>query len=61
MVLVLLTLMMARTYPNSTFIGFDFHKESIEKANEFAKKEANINNVKFEISSVNSLAVIMIL
>lgn len=47
------TLMMARTYPNSTFTGFDFHKESIEKANEFAKKEANINNVKFEISSAS--------
>ena len=38
------TLMMAKTYPNSTFTGFDFHKESIEKAKESAKKE-KINNV----------------
>jgi 2-polyprenyl-3-methyl-5-hydroxy-6-metoxy-1,4-benzoquinol methylase len=46
------TLMMAKTYPNSTFTGFDFHKESIEKAKESARKE-NINNVKFEVSSAS--------
>jgi hypothetical protein len=46
------TLMMAKTYPNSTFRGFDFHKESIEKAREYAKRE-NINNVKFEVSSAS--------
>src|SRR5919204_6051346 len=46
------TLMMAKTYPNSTFTGFDFHKESVEKAKESAKKE-NINNVKFEVSSAS--------
>jgi SAM-dependent methyltransferase len=46
------TLMMAKTYPNSTFTGFDFHKESIEKAKESANKE-NINNVKFEVSSAS--------
>ena len=46
------TMMMARTYPNSSFIGFDFHKESIEKAKESAKKE-KINNVKFEVSSAS--------
>ena len=43
---------MAKAYPNSTFTGFDFHKESIEKAKESAKKE-NINNVKFEVSSAS--------
>jgi SAM-dependent methyltransferase len=46
------TLMMAKTYPNSIFTGFDFHKESIEKAKESAKKE-NITNVKFEVSSAS--------
>jgi 2-polyprenyl-3-methyl-5-hydroxy-6-metoxy-1,4-benzoquinol methylase len=46
------TLMMAKTYPNSTFTGFDFHKESIERAKESVKKE-NINNVKFEVSSAS--------
>jgi ubiquinone/menaquinone biosynthesis C-methylase UbiE len=44
--------MMAKTYPNSTFTGFDFHRESIEKAKESAKKE-KINNVKFEVSSAS--------
>jgi ubiquinone/menaquinone biosynthesis C-methylase UbiE len=46
------TLMMAKAYPKSTFIGFDFDKESIKKAKESAKKE-NINNVKFEVSSAS--------
>jgi len=46
------TLMMAKTYPNSNFTGFDFHKESIEKAKESAMKE-KINNVKFEVSSAS--------
>jgi SAM-dependent methyltransferase len=46
------TLMMAKAYPNSTFTGFDFHKESIERAKESARKE-NINNVKFEVSSAS--------
>lgn len=46
------TLMMAKTYPNSTFTGFDFHKESIEKAKESARKE-NIASVRFEVSSAS--------
>ena len=46
------TLMMAKTYPNSTFTGFDFHREAIEKANGSAKKE-NLNNVKFEVASAS--------
>jgi hypothetical protein len=46
------TLMMAKTYLNSTFTGFDFHKESIEKAQEYAKKEKT-DNVKFEVSSAS--------
>jgi tRNA G46 methylase TrmB len=55
------TLMMAKTYPNSTFTGFDFHRESIEKAKESAKKE-KINNVKFANHQLqNFQAVVMIL
>lgn len=46
------TVLMAKAFPNSQFIGFDFHKESIEKANNLAKQE-NLNNVKFEISSAS--------
>lgn len=44
------TILMAKTYPNSIFIGFDSHKESIEKAREYAKKE-KLNNIKFEVRS----------
>ena len=43
------TLMMAKEYPNSSFMGFDFDKEAIKKAIDSAKKEG-INNVKFEVS-----------
>ena len=46
------TLMMAKAYPKSTFTGFDFDKESIEKAKESAKKE-NINNIRFGVSSAS--------
>ena len=46
------TMIMAKAFPNSNFTGFDFHKESIEKANNLAKKE-NLNNVKFEVSAAS--------
>ena len=46
------TLMMARTYPNSTFTGFDSHEESIEKAKASMKNE-NLNNVSFEVASAS--------
>lgn len=46
------TILMAKAFPNSEFIGFDFHKESIEKANNLAKQE-NLNNVKFEVFSAS--------
>ncbi len=44
--------MMAKAYPKSTFTGFDFDKESIEKPMESAKKE-NINNIRFGVSSAS--------
>ncbi|MGI9011818.1 MAG: class I SAM-dependent methyltransferase [Nitrososphaeraceae archaeon] len=46
------TIIMAKAFPNSQFIGFDFHNESIEKANNLAKQE-NLNNLKFEIASAS--------
>jgi SAM-dependent methyltransferase len=46
------TILMAKAFPNSEFIGFDFHIESIEKANNLAKQE-NLNNVKFEVFSAS--------
>ncbi|PQA85522.1 class I SAM-dependent methyltransferase [Hyphococcus luteus] len=44
------TILMAKTFPNSTFTGFDFHEPSVEKAREEAAKEG-VANVKFEVAS----------
>jgi SAM-dependent methyltransferase len=43
------TLLMARAYPNSKVIGFDYHKPSIEWAREQAEKEG-LKNVTFEVA-----------
>lgn len=44
------TILMAQHYPNSRFIGFDFHEASIEGARERAK-EAGITNIDFQVSA----------
>ena len=44
------TILMAKAYPNSTFIGFDYHKPSIERAREQAEKEGVSNRAKFEVA-----------
>jgi 2-polyprenyl-3-methyl-5-hydroxy-6-metoxy-1,4-benzoquinol methylase len=41
------TIIMAKAFPNSTFIGYDFHNKSIAQAKERAK-EAGITNITFE-------------
>jgi SAM-dependent methyltransferase len=41
---------MARAFPNSTFIGFDFHTLSIERAREEADK-AGVDNIRFEVAA----------
>jgi SAM-dependent methyltransferase len=41
------TLIMARAFPNSEFIGFDGHAPSIKRARELAEKE-KLSNVRFE-------------
>ncbi len=43
------TILMARAYPNSKIIGFDFHKPSIEWARKQAEKEG-LKNVTFEVA-----------
>lgn len=47
------TIIMAQAYPNSTFVGYDFHGPSVETANA-AAKEAGVGNVSFEDSPVIS-------
>lgn len=43
------TLVMAEAYPRSTFVGFDFHEESIIHANTLAQ-ESKLANVRFELA-----------
>jgi SAM-dependent methyltransferase len=43
------TILMAKAYPNSKVIGFDYHKPSIERAREQAEKEG-LKNITFEVA-----------
>jgi len=47
------TVLMARHYPNSTFVGYDIHEGSIREARALAKKE-NVANVTFEVSTAKT-------
>lgn len=44
------TVLMAKEYPNSTFVGIDFHGPSIEAAKAQAA-EAGLTNVSFEVAT----------
>ena len=43
------TILMAKAYPNSQIIGFDYHRPSIERARKEAEKEG-LKNVTFEVA-----------
>ena len=43
------TILMARAYPNSKIIGFDYHRPSIEWAKKQAEKEG-LKNITFEVA-----------
>ncbi|QYO68290.1 class I SAM-dependent methyltransferase [Leptolyngbya sp. 7M] len=45
------TIIMAQAYPNSEFVGFDYHDASIEKAKEKADAAGVSDRVKFEVAS----------
>lgn len=45
------TLLMAAAYPNSTFVGFDYHEGSIEMARQRAVEAGMSDRVKFEVSA----------
>jgi SAM-dependent methyltransferase len=47
------TILMAQAYPNSEFIGIDYHGPSIETATERAR-EAGARNVRFETADATS-------
>jgi SAM-dependent methyltransferase len=44
------TILMAQAYPQSSFTGFDYHRQSIEMAREAAAKAGVSDRVKFEIA-----------
>jgi SAM-dependent methyltransferase len=44
------TILMAEAYPNSTFVGFDYHAPSIEMARQRAADAGVAERVKFEVA-----------
>ncbi len=49
------TVHMAKTYPNSTFTGFDLHANSIETARKRAADAGVLERVKFECASAKNI------
>jgi SAM-dependent methyltransferase len=45
------TIIMAEAFPNSTFVGFDYHDKSIERAKDAAMEAGNLSNVSFEVAT----------
>lgn len=50
------TLLMAKAFPNSSFVGFDFHEESIRDARLHAKEHGLAEKVRFEIATAKEIA-----
>ena len=48
------TIIMAQAFPQSTFVGFDYHEPSIAHARESAKKAGVADRVSFEVASAKS-------
>ena len=44
------TFIMARAFPNSTFVGYDFHEPSIEHATAHARQSGGAGNTRFEVA-----------
>lgn len=49
------TLLMAKAYPASTFVGYDFHGPSIDEANQHLKQHGSPDNVRFETSTAKDI------
>lgn len=45
------TVVMAKAFPNSRFVGFDYHRPSVERAREVAREEGVDDRVSFETAS----------
>ncbi|MEL6328210.1 MAG: class I SAM-dependent methyltransferase [Planctomycetota bacterium] len=49
------TLIMARAYPDSEFVGYDFHDGSIEEANRHAANHGLADRVRFEVARAQAV------
>ncbi|TIV24113.1 MAG: class I SAM-dependent methyltransferase, partial [Mesorhizobium sp.] len=45
------TVLMAKAFPNSRFVGFDYHAPSIERARAAAKEAGVAGNTRFDVAS----------
>ena len=50
------TVLMAKAFPNSTFIGYDFHPDSIRDAQTHAKEHGVSANTRFEVGLAKDYA-----
>ncbi len=50
------TLIMARAFPRSTFVGFDYHPPSIERARAAAQDAGVADRVRFDVASAKTFA-----
>ena len=50
------TIIMAKAFPKSTFVGYDFHPASIEQARVHAKEHGASQNARFEIGLATTFA-----
>jgi hypothetical protein len=50
------TILMAEAFPNSRFIGFDFHPPSIEEARQHARSHGVEGRVRFETTKAKEIA-----
>ena len=50
------TLLMAKAFPESTFVGYDFHAPSIAQANAHAEKHGLADRVRFEAVAAKDIA-----
>ena len=48
------TVLMAKAFPKSRFVGFDYHQGSIEVARQVAKREGVGDRVTFEVASASN-------
>lgn len=45
------TILMAQAFPKSQFVGFDYHRESVQEANERARRAGVADRCRFEVAS----------